>query len=312
MATPVCRLCELPVSASRLLSDASNPDDVFCCGGCKNVWRILVESGTFPEGADPTQSPLFIQAKALGLIGAPAAADLDLTNALDVPVPQLENESSGLSDLRQCVLRIDGMWCASCSWLIRHVLLKHRGVASADVNFLTDTARIVYLPARTGEDDLLRAINALGYQAVSTSGSDSSDPRVRARRRDLIRSSLGFISAMNVMMGQLLYYAGFHSPQLTWLLFALTIPVIICAWPIFIRGYLAVRHGHATMETLVAIGATIATAYSVYCLVFRTGHLYFDTAAMLLGLVMVGKYLENGVRAFGFRLSGRAACPSPT
>lgn len=285
-----CYLCGLPVRTPVTVDGAGG---VFCCHGCGNVYQILVESGTFTPGADPSSNPIFAQARSLGIIGlaqTPVAAE---------PVGEARSEGEGgaVDDLRQCVLRVDGMWCSSCAWLVSYVLGKQRGVSAADVSFLSDSARVTYRPARVGQDDLIAAVNSLGYRAHPMGEADTTDPRLRGRRAELIRTSFTFFFAMNVMMFQIVQYAGYHGQGVLWFLCALATIVFALAFPIFNRAVQAARHGHATMDTLVALGASTAYLYSIQQLVTGHRHVYFDTACMLLGLVMVGKFLETGVRA---------------
>lgn len=272
----------------------------FCCAGCKNVWQILAESGQLDQSFDPRTSPLFQQAQALGLLGG---SDLPQAASADLSSVQFAREGSAISDVRQCVLRIDGMWCASCAWLIEHVLGKERGVEGAQVSFTSDTARVTYRPARIGEDEICRAVSRLGYTASLLGETDESDPRVRARRLEVVRMGLGFAFAMNVMMISFVLYAGYLtglSPTIArvvpWLLFILSIPVFVCAWPLFDRALRAAARGGATMETLICLGSTTALIYSVDRMLAGSYHVYYDTADMMLGLVLVGKFIESGVR----------------
>ncbi|HEY3329125.1 MAG TPA: heavy metal translocating P-type ATPase [Capsulimonadaceae bacterium] len=285
-----CSLCGLPV---RSPVTVDGTDAVFCCHGCSNVYQILVESGSYTPGGDPSTNPIFVQAKALGLLGNPSAT----IDASPTPEAKIEGEGGAVDDARQCVLRVDGMWCSSCAWLISHILLKRRGVAAAEVSFLSDTAKITYRPAKIGQDDLVAAIDSLGYHAHPMGEADVTDPRMRRRRSELIRTSFTFFFAMNVMMFQIVQYAGYRGQGVLWFLGALSAIVVGLSWPIFNRAYQAARHAHATMDTLVSLGALTAFAYSIQQLLTGSHHVYFDTACMLLGLVMVGKFLESGVRA---------------
>lgn len=289
---PACRLCGLPARSPVNFSVAGERC-VFCCQGCCNVYQILLESGSFHAGDDPSANPIFRQAAASGLIGAGNGAAPEARPA----EPKLEGTGGEVNDVRECVLQLDGMWCSSCAWLIRQILLRERGVVSADVSFASDTARVAYRPARIGQDDLLATIHDLGYGARPLGESDNADPRVRRRRADLVRASFSFFFAMNVMMFQIAQYAGYHGPEFLHLLLALTIIVFALSFPIFYRAFQAARRGYATMDTLVSLGSLTAFGYSVCQLAVGGRHVYFDTASMLLALVMVGKFVESGVRA---------------
>ncbi len=295
-----CRLCSLPVRQSAIANDSGY---VFCCNGCKNVWRILEDSGQLAApNSDPRQSLLYRQALELGLIGR-GENSAQRSNDAEITPP---DDRGTIHDTRQCILYIDGMWCASCAWLIAEVLRRQRGVVSADVSFASDTARVSYKPARTGLEELRAAIGRLGYQtadSVRTDG-DGSDSRAKSRRSELIRAGVALFFAMNVMMLAPVIYAG-HASGLAPLiarvvplmLLGLSIPVFVCAWPLFDRAIRAARHGAATMETLVTVGATTALIYSLWEIAHGSTKSYFDTADMLLGLVLGGKYIESNIRA---------------
>jgi heavy metal translocating P-type ATPase len=300
--TQLCRLCTLPVRAP-IYDKQLGETEVFCCSGCRNVWRILVESGKLANLSDPRDSPIYRQALAAGIIGPQS----DISAAVRPrPLPGKvipEQKGGTIDDNRQCVLQINGMWCSSCAWLIEHTLLKRRGVVGAEVSFSSDTARVTYKPAKTDETDIAKVVDSLGYSAIPLGESNNSDPQVINKRRDLLRVVIAIAFAMNVMMTQLILYAGFFEgiskdmrSGLPWLLLALSAPVIAASSPIFYRAYKAALNGVATMETLVSLGAAAAFGYSLWQTFAGTGHVYYDTADMLLGLVMVGKYIERGAR----------------
>jgi heavy metal translocating P-type ATPase len=195
------------------------------------------------------------------------------------------------------------MWCASCGWLIGEKLGRTPGVESADVSFASDTARITYSPARLGEDDLITVIKSLGYGAAPLTSADEG--RMKERRRDLARMGVALLFAMNVMMFNFIIYAGYWTPMtpgigriVPWILFVLSLPVVGCALPVFNRALRAALHGAATMDTLISIGSLTAFLYSFYGLLSGVTHtLYFDTADMLLALVLAGKFIEHEMRS---------------
>jgi P-type Cu2+ transporter len=271
----------------------------FCCAGCRNVWHILEESGRLENAADPRESSLYKQALAAGLIGASNNAVQSRTGT----VVTVERKGSGLEDNRECVLEVGDMWCGSCAWLITQTLLRTKGVIVADVSFASDTARIIYKPAKTDETSLAKTVTQLGYPAAPLGGSDDSDSRVQARRHNLARVVVAFAFAMNVMMMQWILYAGYVDgiavsirQTVPWLLLALSLPVMYSSRSIFYRAAKAMQQKTATMEALVSLGATSAFVYSFWQTVRGSGHVYYDTADMLLGLVMVGKYVESNAR----------------
>ncbi|MDR3709068.1 MAG: heavy metal translocating P-type ATPase [Capsulimonadaceae bacterium] len=276
---------------------AGGSERIFCCHGCRNVFQILNASGALAPGNDPTSSAIYQQARDLGLIGNAAPAGVSPVASPDSMPIELSHEGGAVNDQRQCVLRIDDMWCSSCAWLIQHALLRRHGVSGADVSFASDTARVTYRPARIGPDELAATVRSLGYHVRPLSEADGTGERARHRRAGLIRASLTFLFAMNVMMFQIAQYAGYQGAAFLWILLTLTTVVMALAFPIFHRAFQAARLGHATMETLVSLGSLTAYAYSIQQVLTGGRHVYFDTASMLVALVTVGKFIESGVRA---------------
>ena len=140
-----CCLCSLPVRSPVYDTDEKH-SKVFCCSGCRNVWRILVESGQLSDSSDPRDTDLFRRALEAGIIGVPPDSSPLQATQINADITQ-ERKGSALDDNRQCILQIDGMWCSSCAWLIGQTLLRKRGVVSAEVSFASDTGGL-----QAGED----------------------------------------------------------------------------------------------------------------------------------------------------------------
>ena len=320
--TQTCALCGLPARAPITL-DSPTPESApipFCCNGCRNVWRILEESNQLAPGQDPRDSPLYQQAAQLGLVARPDEPALSSSSrpgdgAIDSNPAEATpaDEYGAIDDIRECTLRLDGMWCSSCAWLIAETLRRKRGVVSASVSFATDSARIAYKPARLGVEQLRSAIRSLGYAADEAEADGETldeaaaltKSRKQRRRLELIRVGIAVFFAMDVMMVTPALYSGqfegmghFALQFISWLLLGFSVPVVIAAWPsIFHRAYQAARRGAIGMESLISIGAGVALLYSLYETARGSGRSYFDTADMLLALVMTGKYIESNIRA---------------
>ena len=233
--------------------------------------------------------------------------------------------------LAQADLPITGMTCANCARTIERTLTKLPGISAAAVNYASERAQVDYVPGAIGIRDMVAAIRKAGYDVVSTAPNTSragqADAETLAREREIAdkkrRLVVGMalaIPAFALSMGRdfgllatlfgpqfapmsaAMMAAGHHTfthDAINWLLLALTLPVmIVTGGPFFVHGYKAVRNGMATMDVLVALGSGVAFAYSVLiALHVFNGHVYFETAAVILALISVGKYLE--VRAKG-------------
>ncbi|MCA1595485.1 MAG: cation-translocating P-type ATPase [Chloroflexi bacterium] len=193
------------------------------------------------------------------------------------------------------------MWCSSCAWLIERVLLKRQGVRSCQASFVNDTARVRYSPRFISRQEILDQIRELGYNP-----QPGRSRTAEATQRDLlIRIGIACAPGMYMMMFNFVLYGGYFSKMdpgvvrfMQQLLLFLSLPIVTyCAWPIYRKAWGALRQGATTMETLITLGAGSAYLYSVYATVTGGPQVYYDTASMIITLVLVGKYLEAVARA---------------
>ena len=191
---------------------------------------------------------------------------------------------------REVVLDIEGMTCASCVQKVEKALVGVDDVEAAVVNLANRTA-IVKTTAPDDVGRLIGAVGRVGYGARPHSGTRSADDERRSLERRLI---LAIAFTVPVLVLSFAFPDDDWSARLAWVL---TTPVVFVAgWPFFRSAIRAGRHGTTTMDTLVALGATAAYLYSAYTTVIGgMGH-YFDTAAVIVTLILVGKTLEARAR----------------
>jgi Cu+-exporting ATPase len=198
-------------------------------------------------------------------------------------------------------LDIEGMHCASCATLITRSLKKTPGVTAANVNFATGNATVQHADDVAAEA-LIAAVKKAGYGAQPSS-DDPDVQAVRERRgmvqlqRELAISAAFAIPAFIVgmlFMRESILFTGFELPLAHYLLFLLATPVQFYVGRTFYAGaWASLRAGNANMDTLIALGTTAAYVYSVY-LIFFAGKMtqYFEISAVLITLVLLGKWLE--------------------
>jgi P-type Cu+ transporter len=190
------------------------------------------------------------------------------------------------------VLRIDGMTCASCSARVERALLKVPGVRSASVNLATERAEVV---GAAGTPALLKAVEDAGYEAHDLPPAQPATPAPLASAWPVAIAAL--LSAP-LLLPMLLaaFGADTHAWMPSgWLQLALATPVQFVLGARFYRaGWAALRHGSANMDVLVALGTSAAYGLSLVQLLRgeRTAHLYFESAAVVITLVLLGKWLE--------------------
>jgi len=194
-------------------------------------------------------------------------------------------------------LELEGMTCASCAARIEKGLNGLEGVA-ASVNYATETASVDFDPDLVSIDELLRAVEAAGYEAHLDGGPGARPDAARGGRRLAVAAALSAPVAL-IAMASPLHVAGWE-----WLALALTLPVVAwCGFPIHRAAARAARHGGATMDTLISVGTLAAFGWSVVVLLFvPDGDLYFEVAAVVTTLILLGRWLEQGAR----RRSGAA------
>jgi Cu+-exporting ATPase len=223
---------------------------------------------------------------------------------------------SGALTERELSLDIGGMTCASCVRTVETALKRVPGVRDASVNLATERARVRFDPARADAGALITAVASAGYHAreraaASDAGDREHAARVAeletARRRLIVAGVLGALT-MLVAMGDLVAPDLAALPWRPLVLFALATPVQFYAgWPFYVHGLAAARHRTTNMNTLVAVGTTAAYGISVAA-TFAPGafhvagleprqYLYYETAAVIIALVLAGRYLEARARA---------------
>jgi Cu+-exporting ATPase len=187
-------------------------------------------------------------------------------------------------------LAIEGMTCAGCAARVEKTLNELDGV-SATVNLATERASVDFDPGRATPAALITAVEGAGYGAApAVAGLD--DARPEPQRRRLAVSALLSLPVVALAMVPGLQFDGWG-----WLSLALATPVVFWGgWP-FHRAALAnLRHRAATMDTLVSVGTLAAWGWSVAALVAVEGELYFEVAAVITTLILLGRFLETRAR----------------
>lgn len=210
---------------------------------------------------------------------------------------------------------IKGMSCAACSARVEKAVSKVSGVTSCSVNLLTNSMSV---EGSAADSDIIKAVKNAGYGASSIKNKEkaedtSTESPIRPMRTRFITSLVFLLILMYFSMGHMMwsfplpkFYDGNHIAMgLTQLL--LTVIIMVINQKFFISGYKSLIHGAPNMDTLVALGATAAFGYSTFALFAMTKaqvagdmelvekymmEFYFESAAMILTLITLGKMLE--------------------
>lgn len=205
-------------------------------------------------------------------------------------------------------LPVTGMTCANCAMTIERTLKrKVPGVLQAAVNFATERARVDFDPQTVTIDTLIAAIQKAGYDALPP--ADETDPLASDAEREAREAEIRdqerkfavglvftlplFVLSMGRDFGLIGHWA--HAPWVNWFFLALATPVqVYTAWDYYVGGLKSLGNRSANMDVLVALGSSVAYAFSIGVLLWPTlgHHVYFETSAVIITLIKLGKVLE--------------------
>ena len=194
-------------------------------------------------------------------------------------------------------LSIDGMTCASCVGRVERALAKVAGVKSVSVNLANERAHLELL-GQVAAQTLIEAVSKAGYSAsvreVEHAAADNQQQRLHRERWRVI---LAIALALPLVLPMLLQPFGVHWMLPAWAQFALATPVqFILGARFYVAAWKAVRAGAGNMDLLVALGTSAGYGLSIYEWATAAGrmpHLYFEASAVVIALVLLGKYLES-------------------
>ena len=242
--------------------------------------------------------------------------DSDLVNgsAMKAKIKELgyqvvEMPALAAGELQKTTISVGGMNCAACVRRVESALERVPGIKTASVNLATSKATLVHDAPRPSFAELRKALKDAGYQFLGAVDEVSEDPLEAARRKELtdlkIKLVVGFIVTAIVHIGTMPHLfpiiRDIPHNQVLFGLLLLTTPVVFWVGSrFFIGAFKAARQKTTDMNTLVAIGALSAYLYSAAVTFFPsfffaagvTPHVYFDSAAMIITLILLGRFLE--------------------
>lgn len=199
--------------------------------------------------------------------------------------------------MRRATLLVDGMTCSACVAQIERSLNAVDGVVEARVNYASGRASVA---CRDSVDDaeLQGAVIAAGYGArLPESFSDGHSAEPTRMHRLILAAVIGALVALLTMVDALAFDLGFQASD--WLAAVLAAGVVFgSGWGFHRRAWAQLKHRTATMDTLVALGTAAAWIWSTVVLAAQIGdgHLYFETGAVIVVLILLGRYLEERAR----------------
>jgi Cu+-exporting ATPase len=186
---------------------------------------------------------------------------------------------------------------------LEKALLKLAGVLEAQVNITTEKARVRYIPTVVTQSEIRHAVAGAGFEALEV-GGETEDAEAKAREHEIAEQKrlliIGLIFTVPLFLFSMSMDFGFlpmawmDAAWARWVMFALATPVqFYVGWQYYTGAYKALRNNSANMDVLIAMGSSVSYAYSVVVMLgLLSGHVYFETAAMIITLIRLGKFLE--------------------
>jgi heavy metal translocating P-type ATPase len=291
-----CDLCGIPLRGEPVEAELAGRFYRFCCMGCRQVFGILMQASGSADPEAFRRSELYRQCQESGIIPR-SPADPALPNAPSEETAKAHPSSPEGIQLR---LKVENMWCPACAWLIETALSRTPGVLSAACSFASDRLQVEYDPVAVDPSRIQAVVQRFGYSVTPPGESRDKD----LRRREWIRFGVAAFLTMNVMMLSFALYFGFFTDlppesvaSISWPMAVMAAAVMAFGGaPFFRRAWLGLRQAAFSMEALITVGALSAFGFSTFNLLAGSIHLYYDTACMLVTLVLLGKMLERRAR----------------
>jgi P-type Cu+ transporter len=214
----------------------------------------------------------------------------------------------------QLKLSVTGMTCANCAATIeRRLNKKTPGVIHANVNYAIESVAIEYLPDETNKDKIIESIRFAGYDVIPEKNEGSGEEEISHENEIMDQKNkflVGFCFALPLFLLSMFRDFQFlgdwaYQTWVIWFMWILASPVqFYTGWDYYVSGYKSLRNLSANMDVLVALGSSVAYFYSIVVTIYLTfdstilgHHVYFETSALIITLIKLGKLIE--VRAKG-------------
>ena len=284
-----CTHCQLEFDETVMITEEKIPDVYFCCNGCQGVYHLLKADGL--DG--------FYEKIGNSSIAPPLQTERD-SSSFDMESFRQRYIKTTVDGFSSVDLVIEGIHCAACIWLNEKVLADKEGIVEASINFTNNKAKIIWDENTIALSNVIDTIRSIGYNAYPYDRTKEDIKATENKKNYFIRMAIAVFASMNIMMIDVAKYAGFFSGMKDETLhlvhiaeFIFSTPVLFYSGWIFFKGaYFGLKNKIVNMDLLVSAGATLTYIYSLYVLFGGAGHSYFDSVAMIITFVLVGKYLE--------------------
>ena len=263
----------------------------FCCRGCLGAWLIITGAGL----GDYYRKRSFDDSG-----GMSEVFELEYDDQL---LARHVRSGQGSEDGDELAFLVEGIRCATCVWLIEKIVAELPGVKRARANYGSHRVLVRYDPARLTPAGIFQAVARLGYRPRVLTRDNLQRAVERESHDLLIRFGTAFFLSMQLMGYSFALYAGYFqgisplSREIMQAMAALvTTPVVFYSgWPFLVGAWRGLRARMPNMDLLVAMGVLAAYGYSLYA-TLAGGEVYFETAAMIVTLILLGRLFENSAR----------------
>ncbi|WP_232301171.1 heavy metal translocating P-type ATPase [Gilvimarinus agarilyticus] len=293
----LCFHCSEPVPAGvDYCVNINGEPRAMCCPGCQAVASAIVDGGLtrfYQYRTEASERPDSTSKLSWDIYDLP-----DIQQDFVVPLPD---------GAMQANLLLEGISCAACSWLIETHLSQFAGVLQVRVNVTSFRTQLTYHPEQVALSKLLAELHAIGYRPRPATDDQQRALEVRDNRMALARLGVAGFGMMQAGMVAVGLYTGASDEWqsvLRGLSMLLTTPVVLfSAWPFFRAAWRSLKAGQLVMDVPVALAVGLGYGASCWATFSGTGDVYFESIAMFVFFLLVGRYLEMRAR-YRHRIGG--------
>ncbi len=282
----------------------------FCCLGCATVWETIHGSGlgSYYTKREITGSEVPVDFE--------SSQDFQRFDRESVFRSYVKQREDGLYEIS---LLVDGIHCAACIWLIEKFLQRSHGIHEVLLNIGTHRAYVVWDQQAIKLSEILEKFHKIGYTALPYDPALHEQHRQNLLRQILLRLAVAGFCAGNIMLFSISLYAGYFSGMEEEYKFlfetisgVLSLPAMAySAIPFWQGAWRAMQVRQPNMDFLIALGVGITFIYSVVTLVTKAGDTYFDSCAMIIFFLLIGRTLEHLTKTKVISITERLSSLSP-
>ncbi|TWT29399.1 putative copper-importing P-type ATPase A [Posidoniimonas corsicana] len=283
-----CDHCGLPVPKGLI---EPHEKEQFCCQGCRTVYQVIHANGL---------ERYYRLRDSVAAKPRRAAATTNRYLAFDSEEFLTHQTRSTAGGRRVAELRLEGVHCAACLWLVERLPGIVEGVADAKLSLRASLVRVTWDPTAVSLSRIAQTLDCLGYPAYPAAGVTALDVRRNEERKQLVRLGVAGALAGNSMLLALALYAGLFSGieshfHLLFRWVSAGLGMVSLAWPgaVFFRGaWAAIAARRPSLDLPIALALTVGGVAGLANTLLDRGEIYFDSLSVLVFLLLVGRWFQ--------------------